>query len=576
MNKNNNNPENKKVSAEEMARIIAKNLNSQQDNNYGDDNFSAEEYETKAYHDAAVKAMERSGVKTATVNESKNNSQKSKKKKKSSSGKFVKGFISALVIVVVVGGAGVYLAGMNSHKGVFLDNTYINDVNVSGKTEKEALKILEKNNALPDGFNIDKLSGKTERIKLSDMGYVDNTEARVSQYFSQQNHYTWFKNLFSRTDFKWKTDFKYKKEDLEKIIKEKIIDDKEATKPENAKLYRGDDGVYAIQKEKEGTKINPSKAGEVYKYIEEQIDSGNYNIDISGLDVYQKAEVTAQNLQKTCDAINSMTSLKLTFDFNYTKEVLEGDTIMDWVSVSKDGSTYTVDNEKVMKYVEGLAEKYDTYGKPRKFRTTRKGVITIQKGEGCYGWWIDQEKTRDLIVKKIKSGKSCKLEPVYYVHPDNGYEYTANPEWRTKDKDYSDTYIEVDLTAQHLWYYKDGKLKMQTDIVSGYDGDPQRITHSGVYKLWIKERSKTLEGAVNGVSYASYVDYWNNISTVGIGLHDASWQGGDFNSSKYHTPGYGSHGCINMPLDKAKYVYDNVDYGTPVFVYYKEGKSKTR
>ena len=579
MDNNKNIPENKRMSAEEMAKMIARNLNAQR-NEDADNDFSADEYETKTYQQAAAKAMERTktsanGTAVKTHNEDSDEddrpvkSSKSREKKSSGKGKFIGGFVCALVVIGVVAGAAVYLAGMNSRKGVFLDNTYINGINVSGKTESEAIDLLEKNNALPDSYNIEKLDGKIEKISLSDLGYVDNTEARVNQYYSKQNHYTWFKNLFTRTDFKWNADFKYKKEDLEKIIKEKIVNDKTAVKPENARMTQNDDGTYTVVKEKTGTKINPAKAKDVYKYIEQQIDSGNFNVDISELDCYQKASVTSEKLQPTCDILNNLNSMEINFDFNYTKEKLDSSTIMDWVSLSEDGTSYTVDEDKAMAYVEKLAQKYDTFGKPRKFKTTKKKVITIPAGDGCYGWWIDQTQTRDLIVDTIEAGKSATLTPIYYQNPDSGFTYSCNPEWRTKDKDYSDTYIEIDLSAQHLWYYKNGKLAMQTPIVSGYDGDPQRITPPGVYKLWIKETAKTLTGAVNGQSYASYVDYWNNISTIGIGLHDASWQNGDFNSSKYHTSYGGSHGCINMPFDKAQYVYNNIDYGTPVFIYGK-------
>ncbi len=35
-----------------------------------------------------------------------------------------------------------------------------------------------------------------------------------------------------------------------------------------------------------------------------------------------------------------------------------------------------------------------------------------------------------------------------------------------------DTYIEVDLENQHMWFYKDGKVALETDIVSGKPSTP--------------------------------------------------------------------------------------------------------
>ena len=276
-------------------------------------------------------------------------------------------------------------------------------------------------------------------------------------------------------------------------------------------------------------------------------------------------------LADTCDRLNGLYNIELNFDFTYATEALTGDEVMDWVIFNGDdiAEGYTVDEDKAMAYVEGLAEKYDTYGKDRTFNSTNHGEITVDAGSGCYGWWIDQEKTKDLICELIEKGESDTVEPIYYVNPDSQYEYTCNPEWRTAEKDYGDTYVEVDLTAQHLWYYKDGKVEMESDIVSGYPNE-SRNTPEGVCKVWIKERSKTLTGSADGRAYSSYVDYWNNISTIGIGLHDASWQNGVFGGEKYKSATWGSHGCINMPFDKAKYVYENIDYGTPVFAYWSD------
>jgi len=50
----------------------------------------------------------------------------------------------------------------------------------------------------------------------------------------------------------------------------------------------------------------------------------------------------------------------------------------------------------------------------------------------------------------------------------------------------------------------------------------------------------------------------------GIGLHDATWRyqfGG--NIYKWN----GSHGCVNMPLNAAKVVYENIDKSMPIIVW---------
>ena len=52
---------------------------------------------------------------------------------------------------------------------------------------------------------------------------------------------------------------------------------------------------------------------------------------------------------------------------------------------------------------------------------------------------------------------------------------------------------------------------------------------------------------------------------VNIGMHDATWRSA-FGGDIYRTNG--SHGCINLPFEKAKIIYDYVYTGFPVICYY--------
>ena len=126
------------------------------------------------------------------------------------------------------------------------------------------------------------------------------------------------------------------------------------------------------------------------------------------------------------------------------------------------------------------------------------------------------------------------------------------------------TYVEVDKTNQHMWYYKDGKLQISTDVVTGKPSGGN-TTPTGVFYVWNKQRNATLRGKNDdGSNYASPVNYWMPIDYTGVGLHDASWQpkfGGDW----YKT--HGSHGCVNTPPATMKKLFEAVPVGTPVVVF---------
>ena len=56
------------------------------------------------------------------------------------------------------------------------------------------------------------------------------------------------------------------------------------------------------------------------------------------------------------------------------------------------------------------------------------------------------------------------------------------------------------------------------------------------------------------------VEYWMPF-VYGQGLHDADWQDA-FGGELYKTKG--SHGCINLPKEQAKIIYDTIEAGYPI------------
>lgn len=265
---------------------------------------------------------------------------------------------------------------------------------------------------------------------------------------------------------------------------------------------------------------------------------------------------------------DNKTDFSITYDFYYTTETLEGEKLEEMLNADPDGSC-TVNDDKCREYVDYLADKYDTFGKDRKFHATLQGdIIVPNSDDAVYGWQIDREKTCEELVKMLKAGKTVEsCEPVYY---DNGYGYVYDgvKSARSADDDIGETYVEIDLSAQHLWVYKNGEITYQCDIVSGQSTSITTLTLPGVYKLWYKGQNYPLNGSnADGESWSTTCNYWNLVSVCGIGLHDTVYRNA-FGGDEYRYNG--SKGCINMPLDGAKYIYEEVALGTPVVMYYSE------
>jgi len=120
------------------------------------------------------------------------------------------------------------------------------------------------------------------------------------------------------------------------------------------------------------------------------------------------------------------------------------------------------------------------------------------------------------------------------------------------------TFIEISIEQQHMWFYENGNLIIDTAVVTGND-DGECNTPTGSYAVQSMAQGTTLVGE----GYESYVDYWIGFNG-GIGVHDASWRD-EFGGDIYQ--GNGSHGCVNTPFDNVKVIYEHVEVGTPVYVY---------
>ena len=132
--------------------------------------------------------------------------------------------------------------------------------------------------------------------------------------------------------------------------------------------------------------------------------------------------------------------------------------------------------------------------------------------------------------------------------------------------DIGNTYVEIDYDAQHFWYYVDGSVVLDSDIVSGDMGSGHG-SPDGVFKIITLVTDTTLVGE----DYESPVSYFMPFA-YNVGLHDADWRS-SFGGDIYL--GAGSHGCINLPENVAESLFNQIEIGTPVIAYYRSGAKLT-
>lgn len=177
---------------------------------------------------------------------------------------------------------------------------------------------------------------------------------------------------------------------------------------------------------------------------------------------------------------------------------------------------------------------------------------------GDYGWITDSQATADAVREALTSGAGGTLEIIMKQNaaqaPDEG------------GRDFGTRYIDVDLTEQHARFYgEDGAIIWESDIVSGKPADG-RDTPQGTYYIKTNDGKSVLRGyKPDGTKdYETEVEFWMPFKDNSVGFHDAGWQekfGGDWYVE------HGSHGCINLPPDKAEELHGLLSVGDVVVVH---------
>lgn len=462
------------------------------------------------------------------------------------------------VVVIVVAAVVAVLAITYLVLGIFFYShfwfrTEINGVDCSGKNVEAVERVIIEE---IDNYQLtlELRDGNSETIQSEAIALRPVFDGSIQRELKARSGFAWPVSLFRKTVIELETMVEYDGELLEtEVAKLNCMDILQSKKPEDAYIseYMVGKG-YEIIPEQPGTLIDKQVMNEV---LHSGIINLQNTISLEEMNCYVQPEVTAEDeqLNKTVEALNTCISAVVTYEFGSNREVVDGSLIHKWLRVSEENEV-VIEEEQVAEYLKELASKYNTYGKTRSFATSYGATVHLYTN--TYGWRINQSEELLKLMENILNGENISREPLYSQRAKS---YSGN--------DYGDTYVEINLTAQHLYFYKNGALLLEADFVSG-DLEDGNGTPGGAFSIYYKETDRILRGE----DYATPVDYWMPFNG-GIGLHDATWRS-DFGGSYYKASG--SHGCINLPYSVAKKIYNNIEAGDAVFVYELPGTESAK
>lgn len=417
----------------------------------------------------------------------------------------------------------------------------INDVNVSLMAYDEVdeffrdsiddyeLLLIERND------EIEKITGK-------EIGLQYNKNNSMDKINHRQNAFAWIGSIFKHQKHVVEDMFIYNQDYLTVIINNLHCLNKEITEAKNVS-FTYSNGSYEMHKEIYGDKVYKDKLIEA---ITNSIVKGSTILDLNKNFCYEnpKYTVNSSKATQTLNTLNKNVNTEITYLFGSKKERLDGSIINQWLMVDEN-LEILIDGAGASEYVRSLSKVYDTAGRTRNFSTSTGKTVKV-KG-GLYGWKINVANETKALIENVKHGEILEKEPIY-----------AQKAASREENDIGNTYVEINITKQLLWFYKDGRLITRGHIVTG---NPSKgySTDLGTYMLIYKLKDTTLRGH----DYESKVSYWMPFYG-NIGIHDASWRysfGGDIYKTR------GSHGCINTPSYLARSIYENIEAGDPIVCY---------
>lgn len=458
------------------------------------------------------------------------------------------------------------LAWHMKSNGMFLPHTKAGNVDISWMTVKEAAHVISKNAADIPVTVTEK--GKESFVStLYGLGFsVDETAVEEKLQGCMEEEKSSMRSVISGTvygnDFTMDIPYTVDDKTFRSTVRVKDLLQPRQENVDAKLLYYEEEKECRIQPEVQGTELTDESLQEWLKgeLLAKAPGETAGAITLSIPDaIYEKPKKQASDgaMQEKCRILNTVAGESVTYRFGSREETLSFSEILNWLKV-RDGRLI-VKEDKVREYVEGVAERYNTRYLGRTFDTSQGGQVSFSPEWNEYGYTVQVDQETAQLASDILSGEDTVREPIYIEGNDWGCPYYLK---RNGKDDLCGTYVEVSIDAQHMWFYKDGSLVIESDVVTG-DVTKGMGTAKGVFPLAYKESPSILRGGEGRDRYETKVQYWMPFYD-GEGLHDAPWNP-SFGGTRYQ--GNGSHGCVNLPPSVAETVYKNIEPGTAVVIY---------
>lgn len=515
---------------------------------------SASSYAASSASASAYDSTSADNIATDTFQAVTPKSKESKKSKNSSAHSALALFYSLFIFVIILAAA-FFAVHWYFHDRVapgvnFGDSTI--SQNLTGAQESAVYKAVQ-NAVNRTELVIKDDRGKTTTASLQKLGVKVNTKATVNAILNAKRD-----NLFTRI-MPWiqkNVSLNAKRDDskMDMYLLHKFVLKHDRAVPYSV-VFNKESESFGVQDGVPGRTIETMAVREAVKKL---IANPGKTVNVSVSSRRTDAPIKRDAAQKLADDLNKIIDKKLKFsngdgdDFTVPKKELA-----TWINVKADTTrrklSYEIDVDKADSYLSQVLPKAlnkEKVNQEDAINKEGKVIFTTMKGSNGV----------EITYNRSYAEKACDAWQ-------NGEDFNVTlPAKVTKfsvEQKLVEMRIVVDKTTQTASVYKNDELVKTFPVCTGRTGMGEST--SGTFFIYLRYASQDMRGRnFNGSPYLSPNVHWVSYYHGGEGFHTATW---NYNGIATGDPAnHGSHGCINMYDQDARWIYENCPRGTIVQV----------
>lgn len=461
-------------------------------------------------------------------------------------------------VVVILGGSSVAYASYYDDRAI--PGTQVAGKSVSGMTTKEISEAVQKRfEEFKTSITVD---GKDHELSLAQLGVTVDEDATASAAMAQSaTVWSRIQGLFSATDVPLSVEVNQDK--LVEFTDSLIAELGDQVKNAAVKFDEEAEEFVAVPAV-EGHGIDTQAISNYVLATAKALNSEPGSFESS----VEAPKITTERAQQVADKANEMINIPVVISTGNREIVPEVNERAGWVTIEADDQQMqdpAFNDPAAREWLVNTAASTNDEPVEGVHNVNTRGDVVSTADEGSPGYTVNNmEAIADALVESLKAGKPYEGLLTYDETPQKFSTRVIAPgaESLAYQAAPGEKWVDINLSNSTVTAFEGATVVRGP--VPMVPGAPGLETVTGKFRIYLKYESQTMRGQnLDGSRYETPDVPWVTYFDGSYAFHGAPWR----SSFGWSGPG-GSHGCVNMPVSEAKWLYDWGEIGNVVVSHY--------